>query len=438
MTPDAPPPPAFEPRPPERAPEAARASAPGSARPARPDVRADADHPLLDHLDALYGFAQLVTPDADAAARLVRATYARAFAEPTLPPPPEHKPWLFGLLLDERREHRAPHPLPAPADAHERPDDLGESRQRLGEALVLRLLPTALLSLSTRQRLILALCDVEGLSCAAAGEVLGLEPAVACGQHAAARDALAESLRAAAAPHEHALLERALADGGLQRAVASAYVSELAPTPPTLRPTIPVPEPPRAPVPNTERHARAGWGKFAYAAGLIVGAGLLGFFVTRRAPDAEATNLVALAARNAPSAQIMLRTSDAAQAEAFALDHAGWRIDLPAIRGLTLQGTGLAEVAEGVSVPVFLYASNAARGRPAEQVTVYAFTYRLLDQARALVSLEPDVRDALNDDRHYDLHDTGDAKAILWRDRDDVFVAVTQGNAESVSRRIDR
>ncbi|HYE57884.1 MAG TPA: hypothetical protein VD948_05235, partial [Rhodothermales bacterium] len=76
---------------------------------------------LLAHLDALYGFAQLVTPDAEEAARLVRDTYARAFAalpEASFTTPEEGKAWLFRLLLEERSD-RGGHLPPL----SERPDE---------------------------------------------------------------------------------------------------------------------------------------------------------------------------------------------------------------------------------------------------------------------------------------------------------------------------
>ena len=400
-----------------------------------PPPTPDPAQALLAHLDALYGFAQLVTPDADAAARLVRDTYARAYAADVPPDADDARAWLFRLLLDERRDTRTGlAPLPAPPERPlERPDDLDERRQLHAETLVARLLPSALLSLPTRARLLLVLCDVEGFSCAEAGEVMGLEPDVACARHAEARSALQAHLRAGAAPHEQPLLDRVLGTAAFREAVTLALQVELAPTPPTLRPQIPVPEPARTPAELTEGQEPRPWGRFAFVALLVVGAGLLGYFATRRGPaEPPALDLVELAAEDAPRAVPLLRTADAGQAERFVYDHVGWRLAAPRIEGTPLDGVGVSEVAPGVAVPVLLYGQGPGR------VAVYAFTYRLLDQAPDRLRLDPDTRAQIEDDAHYDLHDLGTASALLWRDRDDLFVAVVRGSGEDLRSRIAR
>ena len=398
--------------------------------------------PLLAHLDALYAFAQLLVSDPAEAADLVRATYARAFAHPALPDDgatDEARAWLFGLLFEERRAE-----LSGAQPTAFRMDDadfaglaalpegaLDTTRQRYAEALVARLLPSALVTLDEQARLLLALVEVSGFSPARGGLLMGLGAEAAQATYDRARAELARSLRFAAAPHEQPLLLRVMDTPAYDAALETALEADVEPAPPTLRAMIPVPEPPsNARV--TEGAPRA-YSSALWALLLVVGAGLVGYFATRgAAPEVRAVDLIAAAAADAPRADVLLRTDDLAAAQTFAFDHVGWRLSLPRIDGMTLAGVGVREVVPGVAVPVFVY-QNAT-----ERATLYGFDYHLLDQAAAQLHLDRDVLDQIEDDRHYEVHDLGTASAILWRDRDDILVLVTRGDANDLRRRIAR
>ena len=392
---------------------------------------------LLKHLPRLYAFAQLVTPDPAAAARLVRATYARAFEEmapenagEVLPEATGQR--LYRLLLDVRREERgeAPPIAPAPAHFHDAPDDLATSRERHAHRLVDFHLPPALVSLDTADRLVLYLCNVEGLSCEEAAPVLGVTPPEGCAHYDRARAALRSRILAAVSVHERPMLEEILTDEKLRAGIGEALQDELAPVPPTLRPQItpPAPEPPPAPA-APDPFGR--WIKTGYLLLLLFALGIAAYLLFRQPPAPPETNLIVLAARSAPQATFPLETSDAAVAETFVEEHAGWRLSLPAIGGYTLAGVGIDELAPGVSVPAFRYA-----GADSSRLVLYAVTYSLLDQAAGAVSLENDVLLELEDDAHFELHDIEGTQVLLWRNRDDLFLAVTPTPDGSLARRI--
>lgn len=391
---------------------------------------------LLAHLDALYAFAQLLAPDPAAAAELVRSTYARAFVHPHPPDgtADDERAWLFGLMLEEQQAEQAG-ALPSaflPSDTPPLPEGaLDATRQRYAEALAARLLPSALVTLDEQSRLLLSLVEVSAFTPASGGALLGLAPEEALRVYERAHAEIARSLRFAAAPHEQPLLDRVLDTASFDDLLETALEADLEPTPPTLRAMIPVPEPPSGAV-VTEGRTRS-WPTALWALLLVVGAGVAGYLATRSAtPEPRPVDLIAAAADDAPRADVLLRTDEVAVAERFALDHVGWRVAVPQIDGMTLAGVGVREVVPGVAVPVFVYQNRT------ERATLYGFDYHLLDQTSTRLRLDRDVFDQIEDDRHYEVHDLGSTSAILWRDRDDILVLVTRGDANDLRLRIVR
>ena len=155
---------------------------------------------------------------------MVEATCRRAAATP-----PEERPdldakaWLFRLMLDEHAARAGTSDVGG-QDAY---------RRSLAEAFLNRALPGAFAALPTPERLVLVLCEVEGYSCAQAGEVLGLDPDAACHRLETARAVLVNLLRTSATPAERPLLETSLPDGWLGPALGRTVQDGLAPLPPT-------------------------------------------------------------------------------------------------------------------------------------------------------------------------------------------------------------
>ena len=390
---------------------------------------------LLKHLARVYAFAQLVTPDPAAATRLVRATYQRALDEGALLPEGDAlRLYLYRLLLDVRREERGELPtlVPDSLRPHEAPDDLASSRERHAARLVDLHLPPALVSLDTSDRLLLLLCDVEGLPCDEAAQVLEMAVADACAHYEAARATLRTRVLGAVSEHERQMLDEALTPERLRSGIAVALQDELAPLPPTLRPQIAPPAPLSEPGPDlSPPDPFQRWIRTGYLALLVFALAIAAYLLLQRTPTEEESNLIVLAAQQASEASVTLETSDVAQAEAFVENHAGWQLSLPRIEGARLEGAGLAEVATGVSLPVFRYT-----GADSTRIVLYALNYSLLDQAGGRIALEPDVLEQLEDDTHFELHDIDGTQVLLWRKRDDLFLAVTPGIDRTLARRI--
>lgn len=400
-----------------------------------PDLR-DA---LLQHLTSVYALAQSVSPHAEAASHLTAATFQQAFEQ--LSDDPQARPesmsdkqWLFHLLMQVRRatpaEESATPPVP-----------LYALRHQLAGNYVERTFPRVFATLPGGLRVLLLLCEVEGLSCAEAGQILGLSKDEACERLKQARTAAESSLRNEATLRERHLLDTSLAEDWLRTALRRTVAEDLASVPPTLVPILmdaaaqPVAPPqikkpeihaPEA-TPTTSRAVHIG-----FAALLILTAGLIGYVATTLLERAPETNLIVLSAQQADTVNPILTTTNPGQAEAFVQEQLQWRLTLPSIEGATLHGVGILDITSGASVPVFLYQDDGTEA----SITLYAYTYALLNRNQDQIQLAPDILRQIETDRHFDLHDLGEQKVLVWRSRDDIFVAVTTTDAATLRERI--
>ena len=168
---------------------------------------------------------------------------------------------------------------------------------------------------------------------------------------------------------------------------------------------------------------------------LILAVGALGYFASRSLEREPETNLITLALQQADAVRPTIRTDSPEQAEDFVQQELGWRLTLPTIDQAALTGVGLREVAPGVTVPVFLY-DDTLDDTDATTLSLYVFSYALLDRHKEHIQLEPEILRQIQDHQQFDLHDLGRRNALVWRNRDDIYVAVTPGDPEALRKRI--
>lgn len=404
---------------------------------------------LLKHVDDLFALAQVVTSDAEEAVQVVGSAFRRAFTAPDLPSDPaEQRVWLFHALLQEREERSQ---AAASGEGHaviEREPakdvELADFRRRLAAQFVVDHLPSAYASLPSEYRVLLMLCDVQGMNCEEAGRVLTLEDERACAQLDDARAALRLALYKNASEVERHLLDTGLPGDWRQQALRRMAESELVAAPPTLMSSILATgehvridrRPAVITEPATESKHASSWLGLARRAAIIVVmilvAGLLGYAftnLTNRQPNA---NLITLSASQAAGVEINFQTSSAEQAERYIRDRLQRRVMVPNIDQAVLEGVAIGPIVEGASVPALVYRDEADDSA----VTVYLFSYAFLDRHESRLILARDVLQQIEEEGRFDLHDLGNEKALIWRRQDDILVAITSGDAEALRDRI--
>lgn len=182
----------------------------------------------------------------------------------------------------------------------------------------------------------------------------------------------------------------------------------------------PLPPPPAEPAPPSllDRLGRAG-----FVLGLVVFVAALGYWL---APDGgtdgpgavAVTSLFESAIRAQRDVREVVRTTDPTEASEYLRERFGQRVAVPQIAGASLLGVGTARIGD-VDVPALLF--DDAGG---ERMRVLVFSYALLERYPSLLGVAPQTLNRLESASHVEA--VGRQQTLLWRDRDDLFLAVTR------------
>ncbi|HMB91883.1 MAG TPA: hypothetical protein VKP65_13605 [Rhodothermales bacterium] len=422
---------------------------------------------LLAHLQSVYLLARVLAQDEDRATQLVEDTYTQAFV--MLPPhqdDDEAKHALLQLLTQIHQEQTALY-TDGDASAAVVDETLQSVRRHLAEEITTRTLPVVLSTLPHQQRLVLLLCEVEGFSCTEAAPLLHLDEAVACDALTQARSTLKNDFRSELTKREQNLVATSLPKGWLGGALKQAFSTTFGTVPAAIRSTLleaqvakpvvaetpeennaPLPPEdgseadhlPRLPIPRVRTLPKPEPKGLSPAIRrgllvtlLIIVVGLTGYFASRSVEETPETNLITLSVKQAEDLTATFPTSSLRQAEEYVRGNLGQRMTLPTIDGATLTGVGVRKPAPDVSVPAFFYQDEREAG---QTLVLYVYNYALLNQFEDRLSLEPDILRQIQEEQRFDLHDLGERQVLVWRNRDDIYVAVTPGDAETLRHRI--
>lgn len=412
----------------------------------------------LQHLERLYSLAQVLTVDAQEAVKLVEATYDRAQSVALEKRADmNEKAWLLRLML---QIYRSPsHLLDSEISSLDVADEtvigadtLHEGfRRRLVEQLIDRALPAVFVMLPEQERLLLMLCEVDLFSCEEAADILGSDPESALDRLEEARNHLTETLLTNATALERYLLDTHLPPNWQNRALRTLDAEAFLPLPPTLRPAIlssenVIPGEQRqryktdeqstgktsAQASSRSRSKRNKFKHFVISSLVIAIAGLLAYTLSSLLQKEPDTNLLTLSAGIVDHLDITFRTNSPEQAERYVYDRLDWRLIIPGIDQTTLVGVCISEIVQGIEVPVFLFNDVMSN----ERITLFVYSYALLDQLNDRVALGRDILRQIEESGHFDLYDLDAEKVLVWRNQDEIYIAVTTGDAETLRQRI--
>ncbi len=386
----------------------------------------------MGHADSIYAMAHAITLDATEAVLLVEAVYERAARE-SMPPGADEKLWLLRLLREERAQ-----PQDDSTEAEAPAQTAGDFRIKLSRRAVQREMPAAFASLTPQARELLMLIHVERHAVEDIAALVEL-PIDSLEEHlAGAEMSLRASVLSGLAPSERNLLSRAPSDW-IRAAINDMVANDLPAMPPTVRTDLgpaseTQPEAARNEPPSPRRTSKPGerLRRAATALFIIFLVGLFAYGAARILDQPPETDALVLSVEASSGMDLDIATDDAAEVERYLLDNIGWRLVVPAIEGATLMGAQIREVSEDIRVPALYYDDSRARG----PITLVAYTYALLDRSGERLHFEPATLSQIQNQGHYELHDVGRRQLLIWRHRNNIFVAVTRGTAEALQDRI--
>ncbi|GMQ80679.1 MAG: hypothetical protein BMS9Abin05_0107 [Rhodothermia bacterium] len=376
--------------------------------------------PQLAHLEQLFLVAQFISKDADQAARLVDTIYkgSKTNTSATDESLSELVSRLstIGDSLDNRLE--ATRGLRDHSEQARR----YESEQYLASSVRLQFL-----LLAPRDRIDLWRCVETDLP---------LLP-----EHNAL-DAFKERLVSHLDVDQRAVFGNIITREAVARALRSYWSSAFVPVPPTLRSVVesrgghtrPTDlRADRSATAELKRPKKNRMNRVLLYTWVILAAGFIGYLLTRLGtPTPPSTDIIELSLSAASDVDITFRTGNAEQAEMFIADRLGWRLSTPEITQASLLGIGLTEILDSIELPVLIFSDN----NDDTEIPVFAFSYGFLENHRDQFGLARGTLRQIQESAGFDVHELDGRTAVIWRDRDDIFVAFVEGSGTEFQARI--
>ena len=399
---------------------------------ALPSSPSDAS-PLLGHLNTLYPLACLLVGP-DQAPHLLIRVYQGAAEHPPEERPEDTEKWLLDLLRKMGESSSGDRETVAAADEAAPGDD--PLRQDVAGDLIERALPVALAACSPQKRFLLALDAFE-----AAGE--RPEPAFSDASLSDAYSTLQTKLQGVLSPIEYNLVDEALSPTSLRDAVREWVTTRFSPAPSSLRArirttlqtTTPADESSAIDSNESSETETATSGSvlpsrlnprallLTLLIGVLVVAGGIGVtYVMQSSPtpsSPSSTSLVAFSAEQARTVTPDRAMTSRSEAADYVQSTLGRQLEVPGLMGAQLRGVGRVR-SGGAEIPVFLYEDAGESTR----IAIFAYSYALIDRMAATATLDTQVRSELARRNHLVTHTDGPTGGLLWRNRDDIFVAV--------------
>lgn len=405
--------------------------------------------PLFDQLEALYPLA-CVLAGTDAADALLLRVAERATDTSPEERPDDVQSWLLGLLLQDYRRTRNATSEAERTEGEPR-DDLRKdvTRQRVKEAV-----PAALAACSIEERFLLAL-DVSSVSdTLKSGNLATTLDLPRAEAHALQNDAWAtfnQHLDDTLSATDRSLVHQTLPDDAIRTAVHETFASRLPSMPSSVRARV------RSVLENGPAESEEGrselsaeptgqdtsstsWsGARTVLVSLtvlaVVAASAIGVAYWSRSPSLPPSTapLSAFSAQHLQAVELALSTDRPERAKAYVASTWNRDITVPAVSGSDLRGIGHLRLPDGPDIPVFLYGDPADTGR----IAIFAYSYALVDELEPQATLGRTQRQALAENRHLVTRQDSANARIIWRDQDDIFVAVAPSlSPEELSGRI--
>ncbi len=404
------------------------------------------------HLQALYPLARVLA-GSEKAAILIEDVYSQVADVPPDERPDDERAWLFRLLI----EHRDGSLPSTGADVHPGTETSFTDdpfRREVAEQTAERKLPVAFAACSLHERVILAVDVLASPSDELLASALDTTVENARSIRDQARSALRASLRDVLNGPERMLVDVALPDEALRAQLRTLFKDHFQPAPSSLRATVrDILERAQAKRKNDASDSSASGlsllsslgNKLSvrHLVGTLVLIGVLGLGITgweyftsspSTAPPSP-QSMVALAAQQASEITVAHPTTDAESAAAYVRETWDRRVAVPSIEGATLQGVGRLQAGSDAAIPVFLFDDPPEKAR----IVVYAFNYALLNRLGPHGTLDRSLRSQLTANRSLLEEEHADRNVVLWRQQDDILVAVAPHLSSSTLRtRIQR
>jgi hypothetical protein len=316
----------------------------------------------------------------------------------------------------------------------------GGSEPVQAEGILNRLFPSAFSLLSRPEKVAVYLTELEGLTPAEAGVVLGTTEETAASIAGNARGRLRDSIARAATSDERDLLAMSLPASWIRTSLLDAMGRRTVqpvgdPSPDDTSETrglLDTAPPPRRRRDRDLTSIQGSLARVGIACALILAVGFVGLATSRllgnRAPvDFLSMTEVALS-RSAPQ----LERPNPTEASSFLFAQLGRAVSVPAVRDAPLEGVGVIKIRGDVLTAALYYGDITHSG----QIEIAVFTYEQIEQLEETTVVPAGLLALLEEEETVHIAEATKRAAAAWRHRADVYVAT--GSRESIESLADR
>ena len=165
---------------------------------------------------------------------------------------------------------------------------------------------------------------------------------------------------------------------------------------------------------------------------IVLASGLVGYGISNLTKRSQETNLVSLSAKQARHVKAEFETAESDRARRYVRELLGRQIDVPAIEDAELTGVSIHDAGDGAQIPVLMYRNTDESGN----IVLYAYSYAFLDIHGRRFQLASDVLERIEAEDLFELRNSGEANVLIWRQRDDIFIAIAESGSEALENRI--
>jgi len=393
--------------------------------------------PPIRHLNTVYSLAcVLVGPDG--ADSLVRQVYQRAAHTPPSERPDDIQGWLIGLLADTHndREERSMRKTALSNDEISLPPD--PLREEVARETVERALPIALSACSLQDRFFVML-DVLEIPEKSVAQQIEMDTSRGEQPQEEAWNALWTGLGDVLSDSERTLVETTLSQTTVRDILRDVLEDRFPALPSSVQTAVKTEireaQRKRASASQAQNDSSAPASgplsvfrnvvasrRLRRAVGLLLlaAAAALGLLYLESSSSPAPSSLIERTLAAADTVQPAFASSDFAAVESHLQTSWDRRLSVPPIENASLQGAGPFHLGPSTAVPVLLYTDEQEQ----ERIATFAFNYAALDRLPDRVRFPSSLRTALAEEKQLITQSESNRNAIVWRQRDDIFVSV--------------
>jgi len=183
-----------------------------------------------------------------------------------------------------------------------------------------------------------------------------------------------------------------------------------------------------------ERSLARRMGRAILGIGFALLVGVIGYWLApEKSPDRTLLNdWLAFSVYASQGVEREAPVQDLQQAATFIRERLRRAVTVPAIDGVILEGVGVLSLDEEVAVPVLMY-----RLPDSTSIRVLVYNYAILDRMEEWM-VSDSLYQVLEEEGKFYSTQIGAYTVLVWRWRDDIYVAISLLPAEELTRRIHR